>query len=198
MNPRPIHLALVISLMMVATSAAVAPLPARSGAARMPEPGPAAAPMPPLVPGPIPPGVAPAGAPDELNLPIDHSAAFQAETFPDSFSRYLHFGGTVGQGLRLGIGNIARLGPLQFDSGGECYVLLLYTRMSHQLLRTSPRLGFVHELHLLERLHCSLELEGLSMKPHVGISWLPWDRLELSLGFDLMRWQWNWDCNLLF
>lgn len=56
-------------------------IPSPVGPARIPEPCPDYV-APPLVPGPLRPEIAPAGPGEQLSLPLNHTSAFQEETFP--------------------------------------------------------------------------------------------------------------------
>src|SRR4051812_19161677 len=76
--------------------------PSPVGATRMPEPlryDPE--PQPALVPGPINPLIAPAGPPDSLSLPADHTSAFQLEHYPIEDRCYAHLGATALKRWRL-------------------------------------------------------------------------------------------------
>ncbi len=93
--------------------------PGPIGAARMPEPIPAGPPkpVPEMMPGPISPLVAPPGPCPDLNLPVNHSSAFQCENFPLEEAWFASVGATALQ--RQGLGNhpLAVLDPSNIDTG---------------------------------------------------------------------------------
>jgi hypothetical protein len=108
-------------------------IPSPVGAARiMPEPlpcGASEAPPPPnLVPGPVSPVAAPMGPPNCLDLPADHSSAFQCENYPQEVAGYFHPGVQWLQRQRLGAGAIA-----VFDNGTPGQLL---TPAESQLIRS--------------------------------------------------------------
>ncbi|HEY7326809.1 MAG TPA: hypothetical protein VH592_04175 [Gemmataceae bacterium] len=87
--------------------------PSPVGAARMPQPipcGPSTAPtgpQPNLIQGPISPQAAPMGPPDCLDLPYDHTSAFQCENFVKECGFYADLGPIALQRNHLGAGDIA-------------------------------------------------------------------------------------------
>jgi hypothetical protein len=91
-------------------------LPSQVGAARMPEPIPCGPTPPPpaqpnLIPGPLNPQIAPMGPPDCVDLPWDHTSAFQCENFVDECHFYVNIGAQALVRQRLGAGQIAARGP---------------------------------------------------------------------------------------
>lgn len=66
-------------------------MPSPIGAARIPDPT-AIYTGPPLVNGPLTPQMAPAGPPDNLSLPINHSSAFQEENLPPESCWWFNIG----------------------------------------------------------------------------------------------------------
>lgn len=154
--------------------------------------------MAPLAPGPLSPSLAPPGPPDSLSLPAHHTRAFQVEEFPPQPEWYLHLGGNGLHSLEAGLGHLGQYGPLAFDSGGECSVNLFGSGWFRQALSIRPRFGSLTELHLLSRLHCSIEFGGFPFRPRLGILYLPIDQVELTIAIDLLRWNWSWGCDLLF
>jgi hypothetical protein len=69
--------------------------PSPVGATRLPEPIRYVPDQPPptLVPGPLTPQIAPVGPPDTLNLPADHTSAFQDDNFPPESAFFASAGG---------------------------------------------------------------------------------------------------------
>lgn len=87
-------------------------VPTPYGATRTPpEPIPEATacptPPPPMIPGPLTPGMAPAGPADCLSLPASSGGAFQCENFPTEFGVYFSVGAQALQRQKLGAGGIA-------------------------------------------------------------------------------------------
>jgi hypothetical protein len=87
--------------------------PSPVGAARMPQPIPCApsptppGPTPNLIPGPISPQAAPMGPPNCLDLPYDHTSAFQCENYVQDSGFFFDIGPMALQRNHLGAGDIA-------------------------------------------------------------------------------------------
>jgi hypothetical protein len=136
-------------------------LPSPVGAARiMPDPLPCGPSQPPpnLIPGPVSPLAAPMGPPPCLDLPADHSSAFQCENYVKEFGFYFQPGVQFLFRQRLGAGEIAvldtigrsgppLLGPREMallnDANKDVAFLfsLLPRDLQNALVREAARLG---------------------------------------------------------
>lgn len=108
--------ALVAAGLTLSAPARAQYLPSQVGAARMPEPIPCGPtppppPQPNLIPGPLNPDIAPMGPPDCVDLPWDHTSAFQCENFVEECHFYVNVGAQALVRQRLGAGEIAARAP---------------------------------------------------------------------------------------
>jgi hypothetical protein len=108
--------------LVVAARAQSPVIPCPVGAARMPEPTPIGAapdktPLPNLVPGPITPEMAPPGPPCEMDLPGNHSSAFQCEYYPPEEKYFFHPGALAFQRQRYNHTVLAVRDPQTLDTG---------------------------------------------------------------------------------
>jgi hypothetical protein len=107
--------ALLVSWLNQTGTAAAQHIPTPYGAARIPEPVPC--PTPNLIEGPIGPLGAPPGPPLGVDLPADHSSAFQCEEYVRDEHFFAHFGAVALMRQKLGHFTTAIQDPLTSDTG---------------------------------------------------------------------------------
>jgi hypothetical protein len=111
---------------------------------------------------------------------------------------YLHLGGTSRQWLQAGYQGSFRLDAVTLHTGRECSASFLETETFRHHVCLSPRVALVSEWYLGRGVGSWFDLGVSSFQPRLGLAWYPLEGTQVMLGFDLMRFKWDWALDLLF